>query len=123
MSAVNQHQCWRGLRAFNYVLNPPLFIAFVTVRFSFLSGQSYSKFRIVRQSSLKLFPGIFLSILKFFGKSSQVAKSHRNCPGEKTCQAASAEQFVPSNSRRKIKTVLEKFLLCRTCVSLRKSIQ
>ena len=77
---------------FQRTRKPAFAIAFVTIRFSFLSSQSYSKLRIVSQSLLNVFLGIFLKILKFFRQSSQVAKSHRNCPDEKICRADSAEK-------------------------------
>ena len=49
--------------------NPPFVIAFVTIRFLFSFSQSYSKFRIVKPSSLKVFPRISLRFSNLSGKA------------------------------------------------------
>ena len=66
--------------------NPLFVIAFVTIRFSFLSGQSYSKFRFVESSSVKVFPQISLKILKIVVQSCQTEKSNRVCRTELSSQ-------------------------------------
>ena len=75
--------------------NPPFVIAFVTIRFSFLSGQSYSKFRIVCQSSLKVLPRISFQILKFVRQCSQTEKLSRICRAELSNRDFRAEIFAP----------------------------
>jgi len=71
----------------------------ITIRFSFLSGQSYSKFRIVKSSSLKVFPPISLRILKIVRQSCQAEKSSQVCRVKLSSRAFHAELFVPGIRR------------------------
>ena len=73
---------------------PAFAIAFVTIRFSFLSGQRYSKFQVVKSSSVRVFPRISLQILKIVGQNCQTEKSSQVV--EPSCRA---EFFVPGIRR------------------------
>ncbi len=84
---------------------PAFAIAFVTIRSFIPFSQSYSRFGIVSQSSLKVFSRISLQFLKFVGQNLQTEKLSRICRAELSSRVVEpscrAELFMPSFSCRK----------------------
>ncbi len=129
---------------FQRTRKPAFAIAFVTIRSFIPFSQSYSRFGIVSQSSLKVFSRISLQFLKFVGQNLQTEKLSRICRAEwssrvvePSCRAELSSRVVepsfscrvfragnsPGQSSRKVKTVVEWILICQTRVSLRISFQ
>jgi hypothetical protein len=76
---------------FQRTRKPAFAIAFVTIRSFIPFSQSYSRFGIVRQSSLKVFSRISLQFLKFVGQNLQTEKLSRICRAEWSSRICRAE--------------------------------